>query len=132
MLFLMIRRAPSPTRTDTLLPATTLCRSGGSPGAPPAALAGRPRPAGRAWDMATVEDDVARHYGHGSIERAILDGLAAMGLRPDSVRPEDLAAVDEFHMGGRQATTELAERMGLAPGMSLLDIGCGQIGRAHV
>src|SRR3546814_9446599 len=54
-----------------------------------------------------------------------------MGLRPDSVRPGELAAVDEFHMGGRQATTELAERMGLAPGMSLLDIGCGLGGAAR-
>src|SRR3546814_3914436 len=34
-------------------------------------------------------------------------------------------------MGGRQATTELAERMGLAPGMSLLDIGCGLGGAAR-
>src|SRR6056297_2065047 len=41
--FLMIRRPPRSTRTDTLFPYTTLFRSGGPPAPCLAALAGRPR-----------------------------------------------------------------------------------------
>lgn len=79
----------------------------------------------------TVEQDVARHYTHGSLESAILDGLKAMGRAPEDVSTDDLAAIDEFHMGGQQATAELAEQMDLRPGMSLVDIGCGLGGAAR-
>jgi ubiquinone/menaquinone biosynthesis C-methylase UbiE len=82
-------------------------------------------------EMATTEQDVVRHWSHGSLERAILDGLAAMGRDLDHVQPEDLAAVDELHMGGHEATVHLAEQMGLGPGMSLLDIGSGLGGPAR-
>lgn len=81
--------------------------------------------------MKTTEDEVARYWTHGSLERAIRDGLSAMGCDLDSVQPDDLAAVDEFHMGGREATVRLAERMGLEPGMAVLDIGCGIGGPAR-
>lgn len=79
----------------------------------------------------TTEEDVARHWSHGSLERAIRDGLIAMGRDLDRVQPEDLAAVDELHMGGHEATVHLAERMGLGPGMSLLDVGSGIGGPAR-
>ena len=82
--------------------------------------------------MATAEDEVVRHYGQGSLEQAIRDGLEAMGLGPEGVRPEDLAAVDEFHMGGHQATLELADALGLRAGMALLDLGSGLGGPARV
>lgn len=49
---------------------------------------------GEASEMATTEDEVARHWSHGSLERTIRDGLIAMGRDLDSVQPEDLAAVD--------------------------------------
>jgi ubiquinone/menaquinone biosynthesis C-methylase UbiE len=39
--------------------------------------------------------------------------------------PADLAPVDEFHIGGRQATVDLASRLEIEPGLHLLDIGCG-------
>jgi SAM-dependent methyltransferase len=57
--------------------------------------------------------------------------LKALGRAPDDVRPEDLAAIDEFHMGGQQATAELAERLALKPGSTLLDIGSGLGGPAR-
>ena len=79
----------------------------------------------------TTEEDVARHWSHGSLERAIHDGLIAMGRDLDNVQLEDLATVDELHMGGHDATVHLAEQMGLRPGMSLLDIGSGIGGPAR-
>jgi len=36
-----------------------------------------------------------------------------------------LAPVDEFHIGGRQATADLAAQVEFGAGLHLLDIGCG-------
>lgn len=72
-----------------------------------------------------LENKVARHYARGDLERAILDALVAAGKDPEHLTPGDLAPVDEFHTGGRQATIDLAVQMEVAPGMHLLDIGCG-------
>ena len=56
--------------------------------------------------MQTLEQEVADHYTHGDLERAILAGLRALGRDADDIRPEDLAAIDEFHIGGQSATDE--------------------------
>jgi ubiquinone/menaquinone biosynthesis C-methylase UbiE len=72
-----------------------------------------------------IESRVARHYARSGLERTILDALVASGKDPDRLVPVDLAPVDEFHTGGREATIALAAQMGIAPGSDLLDIGCG-------
>ena len=72
-----------------------------------------------------LERSVARHYTLGSLERTILDALAAAGKDPDRLAPADLAPVDEFHIGGRQATIDLADQLGVGPDLHLLDVGCG-------
>ncbi len=79
----------------------------------------------------STERDVAQHYTHGSLERTILDALAASGKDVGRLAPADLAPVDEFHIGGRQATIELAGQLGLRRGMRLLDIGSGIGGPAR-
>ena len=68
---------------------------------------------------------VEQHYGRGAIIDAILDALRAMGKDGATLAPADLAAVDEFHVRGREATVELAQRASLAPGLAVLDVGCG-------
>ena len=73
----------------------------------------------------SVEQSVAQHYTHGSLERTILDALSAAGKDLDRLNPSDLAPVDEFHIGGRQATIDFAEQLDARPGMRLLDIGSG-------
>lgn len=78
-----------------------------------------------------MSDDVARHYAHGSLETAILEALRAQGRDPEHLQPDDLQPIDEFHMGGRAATAELADRLALTPGMRLLDIGSGLGGAAR-
>jgi ubiquinone/menaquinone biosynthesis C-methylase UbiE len=78
-----------------------------------------------------IEQAVARHYAHGSLEEAILEALAAAGKDLNRLTPKDLAPVDEFHVGGRQATVAFAQRFGLRPGMRLLDVGCGLGGAAR-
>lgn len=78
-----------------------------------------------------IEQTVARHYAHGSLEAAILNALAAAGKDVNRLSLKDLAPVDEFHIGGRQATIAFAEQFGPQPGMRLLDIGCGIGGAAR-
>ena len=73
----------------------------------------------------TIEQDVVTHYRHGSLEQALLAGLVAAGKDPDKLTPDDLAAADEFHIGGRQATVDLATEIAPSAGMHLIDIGCG-------
>ena len=78
-----------------------------------------------------IEQAVARHYAHGSLEDAILKALAAAGKDINGLTPKDLAPVDEFHVGGRPATLAFAEQFAPTPGMRLLDIGCGLGGAAR-
>ncbi len=78
-----------------------------------------------------TEQAVARHYGDGSIEERILGALRSTGKDVEHLTTDDLAPVDEFHIGGRPATVEIAAVMALAPGMHLLDVGCGIGGPAR-
>lgn len=78
-----------------------------------------------------LEQAVASHYAHGSLEETILDALAAAGKDMNHLSPRDLSPVDEFHVGGRAATTAFAEQFGLRSGMRVLDIGCGLGGAAR-
>ena len=72
-----------------------------------------------------TEETVAQHYTHGALERTVLDALRGAGKDPDRLEPGDLAPVDEFHIGGRQATVDFAAELRVTRGMHLLDIGSG-------
>jgi ubiquinone/menaquinone biosynthesis C-methylase UbiE len=72
-----------------------------------------------------LEAQVTDHYARSDLEQAILDALTASGKDIERLEPADLSPVDEFHAGGRQATVDFATEAGFAPGMYLLDIGCG-------
>ncbi|HSK42074.1 MAG TPA: methyltransferase domain-containing protein [Arenibaculum sp.] len=78
-----------------------------------------------------IERDVAKHYTHGALERAILDALAASGKDIDRLVPDDLSGIDEFHLGWRVATMDLARELRLAQGMHILDVGSGIGGPAR-
>jgi SAM-dependent methyltransferase len=72
-----------------------------------------------------LEQTVAQHYANGSLEQVIFDTLTAAGKNLSHLVPADLSPIDEFHIGGRQATIDFAAELGFAPGMLLLDIGSG-------
>jgi SAM-dependent methyltransferase len=77
--------------------------------------------------MSTLE----RHYTHGHLTRAITDALALLGKTPQSITVDDLAPVDEFHIGGRQATEELMRQLDPSKGFHVLDVGSGLGGAAR-
>jgi ubiquinone/menaquinone biosynthesis C-methylase UbiE len=81
--------------------------------------------------MTTTEQEVVQHWTHGSLEEAIRNGLVASGYSLDRLQPDDLAPVDEFHMGGREATVHLAENIDLKADVTVLDIGSGIGGPAR-
>jgi len=74
---------------------------------------------------------VAGHYGRPALEAAILCAVQASGTNLAELTAAHLSAVDEFHVGGLEATRELAAHMSLQPGLRLLDIGCGIGGPAR-
>src|SRR6202045_5256256 len=78
-----------------------------------------------------TEAAVAGHYGRGRLEELILAALAREGKDPEKLTAVDLAAVDEFHVGGLEATQELAKHMELRAGLRLLDVGSGLGGPAR-
>lgn len=79
----------------------------------------------------TDETSLQQHYTHGGLEAALLAALMAAGRDIDHLSPADLGGADEFHIGGAQATKDLAAQLSLTPGMRLLDIGSGLGGPAR-
>ena len=76
---------------------------------------------------------VTSHYArHGELTARILAALAAACKDTYALDLEDLTPLDQFHLRGHQATRELAEEAGLAPGQRLLDIGSGIGGPARM
>lgn len=79
-----------------------------------------------------MNDSVEAHYsGSGGLVEAIAKSLQAAGKDLGKLTTADLAPVDEFHIRGRKATLELAERLGLTGASRLLDIGSGLGGPAR-
>ena len=68
---------------------------------------------------------IEQHYGRGTVLDAVLGALRAMGKDIERLSPGDLTTLDAFHSGGRAATEALARRARLAPGSTVLDVGCG-------
>lgn len=76
-------------------------------------------------------DAVVEHYSQGALEKRILDVLTLMGVDPECLEPDQLAPVDEFHIGGRSATVEFVDQLKLRSGLRVLDIGSGLGGAAR-
>ncbi len=56
---------------------------------------------------------------------------SARGVQLEHLEPSDLETIDEFHIRGRLAPLDLAERLNIAPGFHILDVGSGLGGPAR-
>lgn len=88
----------------------------GAPAAPAALGAVR-----RFWDRDDLERSVL----------AALDALIAAGAAGSRPTVDDLAPLDQFHGGGKAATTRLARLAALTAGSAVLDVGGGLGGPAR-
>lgn len=79
----------------------------------------------------TIEQKVAAHYRHGSLLTTILDSLAASGKDTEKLSTADLPSIDEFHLGWRGATAELAKALAFPEGADVIDLGSGLGGPAR-
>lgn len=75
---------------------------------------------------------IVEHYSAGELLSAIERGLGQLGIEPTDATVDDLGPVDEFHIGGRPATIELLEHLGLDADDHVLDVGCGIGGTARL
>ncbi|REJ81131.1 MAG: class I SAM-dependent methyltransferase [Acidobacteria bacterium] len=76
---------------------------------------------------------MAAHYTRGDLLTQLLEALRRAGADIEALRPEDLEAVEEFHVGGRPATERIAGLLGLSGdgGERVLDVGSGIGGAAR-
>ena len=74
---------------------------------------------------------VQEHYTLGDLTVRILQALDSAGLGQSQLDWQDLAPIDQFHVGGISATKELAQSLSFQPGSTVLDIGCGLGGPAR-
>lgn len=81
--------------------------------------------------MTINEQSVADHYGKGGLLNSILSAVADAGGDPANITHDDLKPIEEFHIGGREATAYTTQKMALTPETHMLDIGCGIGGAAR-
>lgn len=74
---------------------------------------------------------VEQHYNIGDLTSKIAAALQASGKDLSQLTTADLAPIDEFHVRGRNATLELADRLEVGPGYHVLDVGSGLGGPAR-
>ena len=78
-----------------------------------------------------TQPDVSDHYTRGNLVAAIRGGVEALGKTINSITIDDLAPVDEYHIGGRQASEDFLSQLNLTPEKHVLDVGCGLGGAAR-
>ena len=78
-----------------------------------------------------TQQDVSHHYTRGNLVAAIRGGVEALGKTINSITIDDLAPVDEYHIGGRQASEDFLGQLDLTPEKQVLDVGCGLGGAAR-
>lgn len=82
--------------------------------------------------MSDIESGVTSHYASYDVLARIRAGIIDSGHDPERISPEVLKPVDEFHIGGAEATAALLEMLEIRPDMEVLDIGSGIGGAARM
>ncbi len=75
--------------------------------------------------------DVSDHYGQHGLTERICAQLTSAGVDLNNLDPSALSGVDEFHLGGRAATTAILDSLELTVDSRVLDVGAGIGGAAR-
>ena len=70
-------------------------------------------------------NSVESHYSRPGLESTILSALKNAGKNVGELTADDLAPISEFHLQGREATSNLATLLNLQPSHHVLDVGSG-------
>jgi len=81
--------------------------------------------------MTEAEDRIVAHYGKGGLFERIMAALAGEGVAAGALTHQALKPVDEFHIGGLQATEALLDQLRIDGSTRVLDIGAGVGGTAR-
>ena len=73
----------------------------------------------------SFDENVSAHYTHGNLLSAVKNGIELLGKTSSSITVEDLAPLDEFHIGGRQASENFLDQLNFSAKDHLIDVGCG-------
>ncbi|MGE5621273.1 MAG: class I SAM-dependent methyltransferase [archaeon] len=76
-------------------------------------------------DISYINKSVENHYSPGDLMGRITNALKKEGKDINSITLEDLAPVEEFHTRGREATSQLIERLKINENSNVLDLGSG-------
>ena len=79
-----------------------------------------------------TREPVSEHYRSGPLGPRVQAALKAAGLSSPGVSWEAFAPIDEFHVGGLDATRALAQALAPDPGATVLDLGSGLGGPARL
>jgi SAM-dependent methyltransferase len=84
--------------------------------------------------MSDADQHIVSHYAQGgaTLYDRIVAALAEQGVTEAGMTAEHLKAVDEFHIGGGEASLALLDPLGIARGTRVLDIGSGIGGPARL
>jgi MPBQ/MSBQ methyltransferase len=74
---------------------------------------------------------ISKHYGISGILNSILDSMESSGKNLQSLEPNDLSPIDEFHTRGKESTIEIANLAQIQSHHNVLDVGCGLGGSAR-
>ncbi|SLN47054.1 Demethylrebeccamycin-D-glucose O-methyltransferase [Falsiruegeria litorea R37] len=78
------------------------------------------------------DEKIVSHYGGAELFRKIVDTLEASGVKLGEISEQHLKSIDEFHIGGEEATISLLDQLGLKDGVKVLDVGAGIGGPARL
>ena len=76
--------------------------------------------------------DAPRAAGGPGLTARLREAFRAAGRDPDRLTLDEIAGIDQLHLGGRRASRSLVALGELAPGARVLDVGCGTGGASRL
>src|SRR5690242_15700877 len=85
----------------------------------------------RGFPFTAQRSEVTTYYEGPDLQDTVFAAIRAAGADPETLDPDDLAGMDEFHALGRAGTIALARLANITPGSRVIDVGAGIGGPAR-